>query len=154
MSGVKYYRIKCRLTRDKLSKITGISIPTLKKMENTKILGRVSALKYRKIADALNVTPDELIRTDFLDIGDDFPKRSPYESKTENLSNCITIYRRNNLLTYERLAIRLGVTTRERARQICSVEIPNTKHMEALARYENISTKEFKNKYSLIKEKI
>ena len=34
MSGVKYYRIKQGLSREKLAKITGISIPTLIKMEN------------------------------------------------------------------------------------------------------------------------
>jgi transcriptional regulator with XRE-family HTH domain len=31
MNGVKYYRIKRGLSREKLSGITGISIPTLKK---------------------------------------------------------------------------------------------------------------------------
>ncbi len=154
MSGIKYYRIKLRLSREKLSEITGISIPTLRSMENAKIPGTISALKYIKVADALEVSPDELIRTNFPDVGDDFPVRSPYPSNTENLSNYISIYRRSNSLTYQSLAIRLGVTSRERARQICSDEVPMTKHLETLARYENISTIDFINKYSMIKEKV
>jgi hypothetical protein len=117
-------------------------------MENAIKPGRISAHHYRKVADALKVTIDDLIRIDFTYIGDDFPKRSPYTSKTENLSNCITVYRRNNLLTYDRLAIRLGVTTRERARQICSSKTPLLKHIETLAKFENISTMEFIKKYS------
>lgn len=154
MSGVKYYRIKRGLSREMLSMIVGISIPTLKKMENSKIPGTISALKYIKVANALEVTPDELIRSNFPDFGDDFPKRSPYLSKTEDLSNCISVYRRVNSLTYQGLATRLGITSRERARQICSEKIPIFKHLETIARYENISTIDFIKKYSMIKEKV
>jgi transcriptional regulator with XRE-family HTH domain len=149
MSGVKYYRIKQGLSREKLAKITGISIPTLIKMENATKPGKISARHYRKVADALKVTIDDLIKTDFSDISDDFPKRSHYTSKTENLVNCIAVYRRNNMLTYERLAVRLGLTTRERARQICASEIPLLKHLATLAKYENISVEEFIQRYSI-----
>lgn len=149
MIGVKYYRMRRGLSREKLSKITGISIPTLGTMEKANEPGSICALSYRKVADCLNVPIDELIRNDLPDSGDGINKRAPYPSRTENLNNYISIYRKANMLTFEKLALRLGITTRERARQVCSVEIAMSKHVEALARYENISTIEFIQKYSL-----
>lgn len=147
MNGVRYHRIRRGIPLEKLSVLTGISIPTIRKMETSNEPGTISALNYRKVADVLNVSPDELIRIDFPDDGDGYPKRVPYPSQTEKLSNCIAIYRRANMLTYQQLALRLGLATRERGRQICSTETPMAKHLEALAKYEDVSTIEFIQKY-------
>lgn len=147
MTGVKYYRFVHRMSREKLAEATGISIPTIKKMEIVDHPGRIYATNYRKVADALKASPDDLIRNDYPETKNG-PKRSAYPSRTENLDNCISIYRRKNLLTYELLASHLGVTSRERARQICAVNMPLEKHISTLATHENISVEEFISKYT------
>jgi DNA-binding Xre family transcriptional regulator len=135
------------MSREKLAEVAGISVPTLKKMEKVNHPGRIYATNYRKVADALKASPDDLIRNDYPE-NKNGPKRSAYPSRTENLDNCISIYRRKNFLTYELLASHLGVTSRERARQICAINVPLKKHILSLATHENVSVEEFIIKYS------
>lgn len=147
MNGVKYYRLMKRLSREKLAALSGVSIPTLGKMENVRQPGRIYSSNYKKTAKVLCISVDDLIKNDYPDPKNG-PKRSAYPSRTENLNNCISVYRRRHLLTYEKLAFRLGLKTRERARQICADNVPNKKHILILAKYENISAEEFIRKYS------
>jgi transcriptional regulator with XRE-family HTH domain len=149
MNGVKYHRLMERLSRAKLAEIAHISIPTLIKMERVSHPGNIYAENYRKVSDALQVTPDDLIRNDYPDEDKGTPRRADYASRTANPSNYISIYRREHYLTFDNLALRLGLTTRERARQICSAESPSEKHVRTLAHYEMISVDQFKEKYSL-----
>ncbi len=143
MNGVKFHRIS-QMSRENLSQITGISIPTLRTMEQAINPGRICSANYRKVSSALGVSADELIRNDY----PDFRKRAPYPSKTEHPSNCIAIYRLTKMLTFQQLAEHMKVTSRERARQVCAEEIPLQKHIATLAKRENISVTEFINRYS------
>ncbi len=143
MNGVKFFRIS-KMSRESLSQITSISIPTLKTMEETINPDRICSHNYRKVSSALGVSVDELIRTDY----PDFRKRAPYPSKTEHPSNCIAIYRMKNLLTFQQLAEHMKVTSRERARQVCAEESPLHKHIATLSKRENVTVNEFINQYS------
>ncbi|HHX37345.1 MAG TPA: helix-turn-helix transcriptional regulator [Clostridiaceae bacterium] len=148
MNGVKYHRLMKRLSRAKLAEITHISIPTLIKMERVSHPGAIYAENYRKVSDALKVNIDDLIRNNYPDEDKGTPKRADYASRTENPSNYISVYRREHYLTFDCLALRLGLTSRERARQICSEESPSEKHIRTLATNEMISVEQFKVKYS------
>jgi len=58
---IKKYRIKAEISQDKLSKLAGITLYTITKIESGATLDpRVETLK--KIADALNCTMDELLK--------------------------------------------------------------------------------------------
>ena len=66
MTGVKYYRILHKLSREKLAALTSIRIPTLKKMEDT-LTQSDMCFHYRKVSLALQVSVDKLVRSDFPD---------------------------------------------------------------------------------------
>ncbi len=149
MTGVKHYRILNQLSREKLSEITGISIPTLKKMERASDPSRICASNYRNVSTVLSVPVDDLIRCDYPDATDGAPVRSFRKSKSDNKSNCISIFRMKKGLTYKRLADYMGLGSRQRAHQLCSSEEDKCeKYIEILSRHENISTEKFKEKYS------
>jgi|LSQX01.1.fsa_nt_gb transcriptional regulator with XRE-family HTH domain len=149
MTGVKYYRILNQLSREKLAEITGISIGTIKKMERISDPSRICSSNYRRVSKALEVSVEDLIKSDYPDSEDGGPVRAPRKSRADNKCNCISIFRTKKGLTYERLAYYMGFGSRQRAHQLCcSEEDKCEKHIEILSRHENISTKEFKEKYS------
>lgn len=115
-----------------------------------KIPKGIYSSRYRAVSNALRVSADDLIRSDYPD--STVQCRAQYPSKTVNYNNCIAIYRRQKGWSFQRLAEVIGVTTRERARQICSSPSPLKKHIEALARYENVSYVDFISKYSSYQE--
>lgn len=149
MNGMKYYRLISGMSRDRLSDITGVSRPTLRKMEKAATPGSISASKYRKVSDVLNVLPDELIKTDFPNAKDGGPDRAFRLSSADNKNNPISVYRAQSAMTYQRLANCLGFASRQRAHQLCCEENPLMKHIEILAKLENISVDSFINKYSM-----
>jgi transcriptional regulator with XRE-family HTH domain len=58
---IKKYRMKAGISQDKLSKLAGITLYTITKIETGATLDpRVETIK--KIADALNCTVDELLK--------------------------------------------------------------------------------------------
>lgn len=150
MNGIKYHRITLGISLSRLSGMTGISIPTLRKMEQMEIPHGVYASNYIAAAKALRVSPDDLIRNNYSDT--EVQERAHYPSRTENLNNCISVYRSQKRMSFQRLAGFIGVTSRERARQACSTASPLKKHVEALAKCENISAEDFINKYSFREE--
>ena len=148
MTGIKNYRILHRIAMEELARITGVSRPTLKKMEEAVSPDSISASKYKKVADALKVPMDELISNDFPNIEERGSVRVSRQSKVDNKYNYISVYRTKKGLTYQRLANALGVGSRQRAQQICCGGVPSTKHIATLASCENITIDEFTRKYS------
>lgn len=148
MTGVKYYRILNQMSREKLVEITGISIPTLKKMESASDPKRICASHYRKVSLALQVSADDLIRNDYPDSKGGGPVRTSRKSKVDNKNNCISIFRIKKGLTYQRLADYMKLSSRQRAHQLCCEEKPLTEYIEILAQCENMSAEEFIKKYS------
>lgn len=148
MTGIKYFRILKQKSREKLAEMTGISIPTLKKMERVSDPSRICASNYRKVSMALKVSVEDLIRCDYPDPEDGGPVRTSRKSKVDNKCNCISIFRIKKGLTYQRLADYMELGSRQRAHQLCCEENICTKYVEILSRQENISTEEFIKKYS------
>ena len=148
MTGVKYYRILNKLSREKLAEMTGISIPTLKKMEIATNPSRICTSNYRKVSLALQVSVRELIRYDFPDPEDGGPVRAPRKSKVDNKNNCISVFRLKLGMTYQRLADYMKLSSRQRAHQICCDEEPLTKYVEMLAHCQNMNVADFIKEYS------
>lgn len=148
MVGVKHHRIMKHMSRERLSEITGISIPTLRKMEKSIDPSRMCASNYRRVSTALGVSADNLIRSDYPDAKDGGPVRTSRKSRADNKYNCISIFRMKKGLTYQRLADCMELGSRQRAHQLCCEGKPLTKHVAILAQCENISAEEFIKKYS------
>lgn len=149
MNGTRYFRLINGMSQDKLSEITGVSRPTLRKMEEAATPGSISASKYRNVANVLHIPPDKLIDTDFPDAKDGGPVRAFRPSRVDNKNNPISMYRAQSAMTYQRLADCLGLASRQRAHQLCCEDKPLTKYVEILAKHENISVENFINKYSI-----
>mgnify|MGYP000886519004 CR=1 FL=1 len=148
MNGIKYFRLIRGMKAITLAEKTGLSIGTIKNMEKTNIPNRISASNYCKVADVLQATIDDLIKDGYPNSGGSVPKRAPYPSRTADERNHIFIYRKEKNMSCQQLADILGLSSRERARQLCSMEMPLEKHLEKLANLENLSIEEFKRKYS------
>lgn len=146
MNGIKYHRLKKGISQRELSRLSGVCIPTIAAMEQMTIPHGIYGYNYLKVQAILDATLDDLIRDDHPD--DEFSESVPLPSKTENPDNCITKYRNDKNLTFQTLAYRIGVTTKERARQICAKATPSQKHIIALSMYEGISVETFVDKYS------
>lgn len=148
MNGIKYFRLIRGMKAITLAEKTGLSIGTIKNMEKANIPNRISASNYCKVADVLQATIDDLFKDGYPNSGGSVPKRAPYPSRTGNEQNIFFIYRREKNMPCQQLADILGLTSRERARQLCSTEVSAKKHLETLAKRENLSIEEFKRKYS------
>lgn len=148
MTGIKYFRILSQMSREKLAEVTGISIPTLKKMEEASDPSRICASNYRKVSTVLGVSADDLIRCDYPDAEDGGPVRTSRKSRADNKYNCISVFRARKGLTYQRLADCMGLGSRQRAHQLCCEEKLLIQHIAILARRENISAGEFIKEYS------
>ena len=148
MNGIKYFRLISGMKITLLAEKTGLSTGTIKNLEKADKPSGISAASYLKVSNALQVSADELIKSGYPDSGRTVPKRAPYPTRTGNAINHIFIYRREKNMSCQLLADILGLTSRERARQLCSTEVSAEKHLETLAKSENISIEKFKRKYS------
>ena len=148
MNGIKHFRIEKGWNQHVLAKKSGLSVATINTLEQMTDFKGVYTYNLLKVSDALGVPIDLLVRIDFPDAKDGAAVSIPRPSRTENRQNCITRYRRHKKITLDMLAIRMQVTSRERARQACAAEKPLEKHIHALASYEGISAEEFVEKFS------
>lgn len=148
MNGIKYFRLMSGMKIAVLAEKTGLSMGTIKNMEKADKPSGISAASYLKVSNALQVSPDELIKSGYPDSERTLPKRAPYPTQTGNVLNHIFIYRREKNMSCQQISDILGLTSRERTRQLCSTKVSAKKHLETLAKYENISVGKFKRKYS------
>ena len=148
MNGVKYHRLLSGTKIATLAEITGLSVGTVKNMQRPNKANRVSASSYSKVANVLNVPIDELLKEGYPESGVGVHIRALYPSRTGNVRNHIFIYRKEKNMSCQQLADILGLTSRERARQLCSTKVSAKKHLETLAKREGLSIEEFKRKYS------
>lgn len=148
MNGIRYYRIEKGMTQHELAALAGVSIATIVSMEQMERPHGIYTYNYKKVRDVLGIPLDELIRNDFPDREDAGYASVPYASRTENPNNCISEYRREKKLSFQKLAERLGATSRECGRKACVPDIPLEKHIQTLAAYEGISVEEFIRRYS------
>ncbi len=146
MNGVKYYRLVRGISIKMLAEKSDLSEMTIVNMEKLDVPHSIAIKNYKKVRAALGVRVDELFCNDFPEITE--KTRAGYSSKTENAGNCITVYRSTEKLTFKALAHRMGVTSRECARQACAAKEPLEKHVLALATYEGMTAEEFRRTYS------
>ena len=150
ISGTEYYRRKARLSLRTLSKRTGIAVPLLRKLCDDPPMTTSTEI-YMRVAAELGVKAMALLEQhdeSELDVGD----QAAYPSRTECMTNCVAVYRRQKGLNYEQLALRLGSPNRECGRQACALEMPRKKHVRVLAAYEGISPEQFRARYAPGKE--
>lgn len=148
MTGIAYYRIKQNLSRSELSQKAGVAKETVSLYEKLAARGKGRIWIWLKFSDCLAVSVDELLRDDFPDLIDRTDPHKFRTSRTANPNNPITNYYLANRLTFGELATRLGRTSRECARVVCSAEKASDAHLNTLAAYENMTKEEFIKKYS------
>ena len=147
MNGIKYYRKKNKLAIYELSQKSNITAPTIRCLEKT-IRPNTSLRTYLRLADSLGVTIDELVddyNPSLLADGD----RHAYPAKNKPVHNHIDVYRREENLSLQQLATRMGVTSREWARRVCNNKVDSPKMLSRLAAYEQISVEEFVRRYAV-----
>ena len=152
MNGIKYWRLKNRMTLAELSDCADITITTVRYLEK-KVRDTTTVDIYVRISDALGVTVDDLLieySDDALQDGD----RPVSKHGGTKLINCIAMYRKTENLTLQQLAARMGVSSRERARQICNTPMPSRKNLLKLAEYENLSLQEFEVRYAVEEKEV
>ena len=74
---------------------------------------------------------------------------SRWKAKT---ANCISLYRREEELSFRQLAEILGGISWQRAQSLCKAGIASQKAVRALARYEGIPVEEFERRYAVQEE--
>lgn len=147
MNGIYYWRKKCGLTVKELAELSGLSIVSIQKLEK-QVCKTTTLSAYMKIADALGRTVDQLLDSydpHTLNAGESRRK----SSRKALEGNIIALYCRHEDLSYQQLANRLGVTSRERARQLCRTQDAPEKHVSRLAAYEAIPVEEFIKRYAV-----
>ena len=145
MYGIEYQRLRCRFSVREFAKRAGVSFVYVNRAcQNPWVISGHIAIK---LADALGVSIDELVRVYEGEEVDNFSHRAAVRSRTANPGNCLERYRIANRLTFAELARRLGNTSREAGRKACLQEKPLRKHIHAIAKYEGISEEAFREKY-------
>lgn len=147
MNGIKYYRCKNRMTVSDLGRASGVNLTTISRLEK-KIEPTSSLDLYIRLSEALGVTVDDLlIEYDGGTLRDgDHPTA---KRQTQKITNCIDFYRREENLTFQQLAARMGGVSRQRAKEVCTAEKPSLKTMALLAEHEGISREEFERRYAV-----
>lgn len=147
MNAIRYYRLKHQLTQEGLAKKVGVSKGTISKYERAARPSGGRGYNYNAISRFFGVPMNELLESkeDNTHLNQVQTLR---ESRTENMKNCITVYRHAHGLTFKALASLLDRTSRECARQACEREVPVKEHIESLAAHEGISVEEFIAKFS------
>ena len=146
ISGTEYYRRKARLSVLELSRRTGIAATLLRKLCDDPPM-TTSTMIYMRAAAELGVMAMDLLEQHDereLDVGD----QAAYPSRSEQMTNCVAVYRRAKGLTYEQLALRLGSPNRECGRRACMTEQAGKKHVRVLAAYEGITPEQFRKMYA------
>ena len=146
MNGIEYYRRKRHMTVKDLSAASHVTGDTIRSLEKH-IQDTTSLNIYRRLAEALSVTVDELIleySCDDLAVGD-----RPTSRRGDSRCNCIDKYRWEENIPLDELARRMGIGSKERARQVCNMPLPSRKNLLKLAEYENISVDEFETLYAV-----
>ena len=146
MNGVKFFRLKHKLSRGELFERSGVQVQRILHYENDIPIDKMDVAKLRRLADALDTTVGALIQEyddSLLNPGDRYQR----PSKSLNGQNVIARYRRMENLSLEQLAERMGVLSREHARQLCVSEAARDQYVEALCTYEGISLPAFLVRY-------
>lgn len=147
MNAIRYYRLKHQLTQEGLAKKVGVSKGTISKYERAARPSGGRGYNYNAISRFFGVPMNELLESK-----EDTTHRNQVqtirESRTENMKNCITVYRHAHGLTFKALASLLDRTSRECARQACERDVPVKEHINTLAAHEGISVEEFIAKYT------
>ena len=147
ISGTEYHRSKARMSIRRLAERAGVSVAVLQKLCGGEPPLSTPLEKYMRVAEALGVSIADLLRMHDereLDIGD----QAAYPSRTEQMTNCVAVYRRAKGLTYEQLALRLGSPNRECGRRACMTAHAGKKHVRVLAAYEGITPEQFRKMYA------
>ena len=147
ISGTEYYRRKARMSLRELSERSGVSDPVLQKLCSGKPPEETPLIMYMRVSEALDVSIGELLKMHSkreLNAGD----HTAYPSRTDCMTNCVAVYRREMGLTYAQLAQLLNSPNRECGRQACIGERAGKKHVRLLAAYERISPEEFRRRYT------
>ena len=147
MNGIRYFRKKNKLAIYELSELSHVCKPTIHSLEKA-IQPTTTLSTYLRLADALGVTLDELL-DDYdpalLKDGD----RHAYIGRQKPPRNPIAVYRREENLSLQQMADRMGVGSREWARRICDKTIASPKLLRRLAAYENVTEAEFLRRYTV-----
>ncbi len=142
MTGVFYWRRERSLSEDQLADLTDVSVWTIQALEK-KIKSTTCFSVYCRIAEVLDVSIENL----FAEYNYPVEKRRGRERKKLDC-NAIAVYCREHNITYQQLADRLGLTSRERARQICRANVVSEKHINRLAKFEGLTAEEFCERYA------
>ena len=146
INGISFWRKKRRLTVSELSDLTGVSRSTILALEHEIKLSTALTV-YKAIANALGVTIAMLLASydeSELADGDRHRKRVRKEFGASE----IAVYCTKHNLTYRQLANRLGLTSSERARQLCMADTVPVKHISKLASFEGLTIEEFCELYA------
>lgn len=148
MNGVKYFRIKSGLTVNDLYRATGIRPQIIRSMEN---IGSgpngMHPRNYIRLRNYFHVPVDELLREDFPELEEPSGNHNR-GSATENLNNCLAVYRKRHKLSLRGLGDLIGAS-HECACQQCSHPAPRVKYVRILADREQMTVEEF---YEVYKE--
>ncbi len=146
MNGVKFFRLKHKLSRKDLFERSGVQVQRILHYENDLPIDKMDVTTLCKLASALGTTLSALIQEyddALLSPGDRYQR----PSKSLNGRNVIARYRRLENLSLEQLAERLGGQSREYARQLCNAETAREQYVAALCAYEGISLPAFLARY-------
>ncbi|MCR5137171.1 MAG: helix-turn-helix domain-containing protein [Oscillospiraceae bacterium] len=146
INGIKFFRQKNRINNAQLAERAGVSVATIIKLEK-KIDKKTKLSTCKAIADALGVSIEMLLDNyDESDLLDGDNRRT--SKRKEFGSSEIAVYCSKHNLTFQQLADRLGMKSRERARQLCQENEAKIKHIKRLAAYEGLSIEEFCELYA------
>lgn len=149
MTGLKHHRIAKNLSLKELATLAETSRFTIENYENPDSAQNGNSEIYLRLANALEVTIDELLRPDYPELDDPKAGREgKRRSATANPMNPITVYRDAHGLTFMQIATLIGNTTKESGRKACAAQQPLERHINALAVKEGISADEFRALYS------
>lgn len=62
IDNIKYYRAKNNLTQEQLAELADLSVSYIKQLESKKVFKNISLITLTKLATALKVEPNELLR--------------------------------------------------------------------------------------------
>lgn len=145
ITGLEYHRRKRRLSKRALAKKANITACTLTNLEHGGLCLKMSAKEACTIAEALEVTVDDLLimhRKEELEAGD----RGAYVARIKNPENPVDNYRVVHNLTFRELGKRMSFSC-QGAINACERKIALKRHIELLSAYEGISTVAFMDRY-------
>ena len=146
MTGVRYWRLRRRMSKKDLAAKSGISNTFIGVAEKT-ISPTTSLWCYIRLARVLDVTVSDICReysVDQLRGCDRVPsKRTTCQAPT----NCLDRYRKEANLSFDQLGKLLGVS-RQFAHAICRKEIVSDQYVVRLAESLGMSTEEIRTQFT------